>query len=64
MLIELGFLTSAVFLINILLSFVNLIVAPIGLIGKTPHSFGEPIDVNSFSDKGLVMLAVKVIGKL
>ena len=35
-----GLLSSAVFLINILLSFVILIVAPIGRIGKTPHSFG------------------------
>jgi hypothetical protein len=35
-----------------------------GLIGKTPHSEGEPIDLNSLSFSGLVMLAVKVIGKL
>ena len=41
-----------------------LIVAPIGFIGKTPHSFGLPIDSNSLSFNGLVMLAVKVIGKL
>ena len=62
--IELGLLYSAVFLISILLSFVNLIVAPIGLIGKTPHSFGEPINSNSLSVNDLVILAVNVIGKL
>ena len=55
---------TAVFLIRILLSFVILIVAPIGLTGKTPHSFGSPIDLNSSLVKGLVMLAVRVIGKL
>ena len=47
---EFGFLISAVFLIKILLSFVNLIVAPIGLIGKTPHSLGSPRDLNSSSE--------------
>ena len=62
--IMLGFFNSAVFLIKILLSLVNLTVAPIGLIGKTPHSFGEPKFSNSSLLRGLVMLAVKVNGKL
>ena len=38
--------------------------APIGLTGKTPHSFGFPIELNSSSVNGLVILAVKVRGKL
>ena len=59
-----GLCASAVFLIKILLSFVILIVAPIGLTGKTPHSLGSPIDLNSSLVKDLVILAVKVIGKL
>ena len=36
----------------------------IGLTDKTPHSFGSPIDLNSSFDKDLVILAVKVSGKL
>ena len=56
--------TSAVFLIIILLSLVILTVAPIGLTDKTPHSFGLPISEYSLLVKGLVMLAVKVNGKL
>ena len=51
-------------LLRCFLSLVILIVAPIGLTGRTSHSFGSPIDLNSLSVKGLVMLAVKVIGKL
>ena len=57
-------LGQAVFLIIILLSLVILTVAPIGLTDKTPHSFGLPISEYSLLFKGLVILAVKVIGKL
>ena len=62
--IKLGFVYSLVFLIKILLSLVNLIVAPIGLTGKTPHSLGFPIVSYSFSVNSLVKLAVRVRGKL